>query len=113
VRPEMRAGARECLLEAGLIVGLKKKVQCVDLERANSVAVVRGHEHDGRHAVRVDVLHNLEPIHTRHLDVEKHKIRLQAVDRFECRWAIIAGGDDFEIGLLLKSSSSTTMVRII
>ena len=97
---QLRARAFERLLEARLVERLEEEVERVNLERADRVRVVRGHEDDGRHVVAVEVLDDVEAVHARHLDVEEDEVGLLALDHLDGARAVGAGADDFDVGLL-------------
>ena len=109
----LRARAFERLLEARLVERLEQEVQRVDLERADGMFVVRGHEDDGRHVVAVEVLDDIEAVHAGHLHVEEHEVGLLALDRLDGARAVGALADDFDVGLLGEQSDACGRARAL
>lgn len=59
---------------------LQQIVEGMLLERLHRVFVVGGQKHDVRHAVGIQHADHFQPADARHLDIEKHHVRLQSVD---------------------------------
>jgi hypothetical protein len=60
---------------------LEQVIHRVHVEGLERVLIVGRHEHHGRHPVGTHRLNHIKPGAPRHLDVEKHEIRLLADDR--------------------------------
>jgi hypothetical protein len=54
--------------------GLEQVIEGLDLEGANRVIIVRGHEHGHGHALDADLFDDFEAAHRRHPDVEHHDV---------------------------------------
>jgi hypothetical protein len=76
----------------------------VNLEGADRILVVRGHEDDRRLVCFTQSRHHLEAIEVRHLDVEQHDIRGILPNRFHRLLAIGTGGH--YLGLMLGLEQS-------
>ena len=72
IRLDARSNARR---KALLGDRLEQIVERGDLERADRILVVRGHEDHRRHALRSDRVDDREAVHPRHLHVEQHQVR--------------------------------------
>lgn len=59
---------------------LQQIVEGVLLECLHRVFVVGSQKHDVRHAVGIQHADHFQPADARHLDIEKHHVRLQPVD---------------------------------
>ena len=66
--------------EALAIERLEDVVERAHLEGLERVLIVGGHEDHERHALAADRLDDLEAVHVRHLDVEKHQLRRMILD---------------------------------
>ena len=77
----MRAARR--LIEPRVVERLEQVVDRRELERAQRVAIVGGHEDDRRHPLGADRAHHVEPGELGHLVVEQHEIRSAGQDRLE------------------------------
>ena len=71
---DLAADALERALEALAVERLQQVVERLDLEGAQRVLIVGGHEHDRRHALGADRLNHLEAVELRHVHVEEHEI---------------------------------------
>ncbi|MNS57398.1 hypothetical protein D3C72_902830 [compost metagenome] len=58
------------------------------------VFVIGGQEHDMRHAIRVEHAYHLQPGNARHLNIQKHHVRLQAMDPADGFYRIGAFADN-------------------
>src|SRR5437763_7810726 len=54
--------------------GLQQVIERVNLERAHRVFVVRRDEDHGWYVAGLESPHHLEPVHFRHLDIEKDEV---------------------------------------
>jgi hypothetical protein len=77
---------------------LQQIVERMLLERLERVLVVGGDEDDQRRRVAVEMSDDVEPVHFRHLHVEKQHIGLLRVDDVDGLRAGRARGRDNEIG---------------
>ena len=71
-------------------------------KRAHCMLLVSGQKDDRRHPLRRQCLEYVEPIHDRHLDVEKHQVGREVQDRFNCGFAVATLADDLDVGELAK-----------
>ena len=85
--------------EALAVERLEQVVERADLERAQRVLIVGGHEDHERHALAADGFDHLEAVHLRHLHVEEHEIRLVIDDRRDGFFAVAALADDLDVRL--------------
>ena len=86
-----RGGCRRCaaplaqtvqaLFQPVTVVGFQQIVDGVEVEGANGVFVVGGHEHQQRRGITFELRRDFKTGEPRHLDVEKHRVGFQAVDR--------------------------------
>src|SRR5690606_1659699 len=86
--------ARERPLEALLVERLEQVVDGGQVERADGVLVVRGHEDDGGRVLRADRLDDLDPAQLGHRDVEEDEVRTLAPDELDGGPAIAALADE-------------------
>ncbi len=80
--------------------GLEQIVDRVDLESANRVLVMGGYEHDRRHLLRSDFVHHGEPVHLRHLHVEKHQVRPSFADPLDGFAAVLRFLNGSDLGIV-------------
>jgi hypothetical protein len=71
----------------------------VHVERAQCVAIVGRHEHDGRHRVRADQLEQREAVDFGHLDVEEQDVGTQPCDERD-RIGTAGLADDVDVGVV-------------
>jgi hypothetical protein len=74
----------------------------MNLEGAQRVRIVRRDENDRRQLCAFEIVHDLEAVHARHLDVEEDEIGLGPVDHLDGARAVGADADDFNVGLQLE-----------
>ena len=75
------------------------------LERADRVLIERGHKNDVRHQRWTDFTNDVEARHSRHLDVQVHKIGRRITDRVNCARTICTFLNDGDIACALKQRS--------
>lgn len=97
---DLRARAGQRIAEAIAIEGLQKIIDRMDVERAERVAVERGHEDHERHAIGSDRVDHVEPRAARHLHVEEDQARAELLDRGDRGAAVGALLDDGDPGLI-------------
>ena len=97
----MLARVRERRFEPFGAERLQHVVERVHLECAERVLVVRRDEHDRRHPI-AERARQLQPVHLRHLDVEKHEIRGRELDSRDRVHSRLALADDLDVRLALK-----------
>ncbi len=93
-------GPRQRLRETFHRDGLEQIVDRVDLEGADRVLVVRRDEYDRRHPVRPDFVHHGEPVHLRHLHVQKHQVRLPLADALDGLAAVLRFLNGSDLGIV-------------
>ena len=79
----MLPGADERFVKSLAVERLEQVVERVDVEGAQRVVIEGRDEDDERHARGADGLDDFESAGARHLDVEKHQVRLQPADRVD------------------------------
>src|SRR5688500_14611882 len=72
------------------------------LECFHREAIVRRHKYNRREVPPAKVAQNLESISLRELDIEKNKIRLMSLDRFDGGASIPAFRHHLDLGVLLQ-----------
>ena len=70
-----------------------------DLECANRVLIVGGHEDERRHVLRADRLHDPEAVHAGHLDVEQHQVRFLVANQRDRLAAVARLGHGLDLRL--------------
>ena len=94
-RSQARAHAIQCAGQPRGLHRLDHVVQCIGVERAHRVLVVRRAEDNKRRMV--DTLQHVKAGAGRHLDVEQHAVRSQMVDGVDGRTDIIGFTDDVHV----------------
>src|SRR5882724_9419238 len=93
---------------------LEQIIHRVRRERLKRITIVRSDENHRRQMCRRDTAEHLEAIKSRHLDVEKEKIRLEGFDAPYRFGPIAALPDDLEVGRLAKpQANAVTRERLI
>src|SRR5262249_36595224 len=88
-RFDLRLCTLQSVRESFVIKRLQQVIERVYVKRLQRILIERGDENDRLDLFWSNALEHVEPIHLRHLDVEKDQIRRERVDGFD-RFASIA-----------------------
>src|SRR2546423_4422101 len=102
LRMEAFFGILERGLEPNLVERFEQVIERMKLEGPDRVRFIGCRKNNFRQVIEPDRVQNRKPIHFRHLDVEKDKVRLFLPDRRDGFSAVTAFGDDLDFGILFQ-----------
>src|SRR6185369_786101 len=101
-RRNLRLCAFQCSCETLVVEGLQQVVEGVNVESLQSILIERRDKDDCLNLLRSHVCKHVEPIHLRHLNVEKDQVRRKVLNRFNCLTAITTLFEYFDLRISLE-----------
>jgi hypothetical protein len=101
-------GSLDSGAKAFVVDRFKKVIQCVDLERAQSVLLVSGKKNDRGQILPRQSPENFKPVHAGHLHIEKDNIRRELKNLSDRGRTVSALANDFDIFVFLQPEPDAT-----